>query len=270
MISAIPFPRGGPFPQRSARSVLRCSAFKMPRPRSCRVVNHGLRRFGVAVDKELDTRRRSTFAQLANCFDTALMERGRSAKIELDCRCVAHQKQRGDFLEAFRMAAVEKIGCAWQHWHRSQTLKVTTCSSSFRRRSFSPMEHEGSLATRRLQVGSGASKAEVNRFHGGSDFGFRLGFRRAPCLTLMVAAEMSLVQACRSGVEILPYTISRMTFLIAGIATTDGEIYSGLQMCSAQQKQRTYFLEVFRTADVAKMRCALQQWHRPQTLRVSV
>ena len=149
-------------------------------------------------------------------------------------------------------------------------MKVTTRSSSFRRRSFSPKEHEASLATRRLQVGSGASKAEVNRFHGGSDFGFRLGFRRAPCLTLMVAAEMSLVQACRSGVEILPYTISRMTFLIAGIATTDGEIYSGLQMCSAQQKQRTYFLEVFRTADVAKMRCALQQWHRPQTLRVSV
>ena len=37
-----------------------------------------------------------------------------------------------------------------------------------------------------------------------------------------------------------------------------------------QQKQRRFFLEVFRTAAVAKMRRPWQKWHRPQTLRVYV
>ena len=63
------------------------------------------------------------FRQCAKCGDIALMESRMSAKCLVDCRCVTLQQRRRDSLEALRVAAVTKIRCAWQKWHRSQALR---------------------------------------------------------------------------------------------------------------------------------------------------
>ena len=133
--------------------------------------------------------------------------------------------------------------------------EVISTVSFYQRRSFFPEEHEGSFKMRCFQVERDASDATSNVCGGsqprplpawrcwqpGTDYQAEGTFRQcAKC------GDIALMESRMSGQIVLD---SRFVNL---------------------QNRRRDSLEVFRAAAVTKMRRAWQQWHRPETLRVSV
>ena len=74
--------------------------------------------------QEAELKAEGNFRQCAKCGDIASTEIRMSAKIVLNSRFVTLHKAGSGSLEVFRMAAVAKMRCAWQQWHRPQTQSL--------------------------------------------------------------------------------------------------------------------------------------------------
>ena len=133
--------------------------------------------------------------------------------------------------------------------------EVISAISFRQRRSFSPEEREGSFKMRCFQVERDVSDATSNVCGGsqprplpawrcwqpGTDYQAEGKFRQcAKC------GDIALMESRMSGQNVLDCRFVNL------------------------QNRRRDSLEVFRAAAVTKMRRAWQQWHRPETPRVSV